>query len=682
MSGTAADFPGKYPVLIGSRSFDVNTSYEAFRRQSFHHDTIPSQRESVNLTDLPGGEGAVNTEGLWRRGQVSWHHGGGQLYLDRKGSDEFRFLYSQGVDPWNQNQLTLLPDTHKRLDDAGLYNYDGVAIANGYVYCLQSNQQPSGSFQVQYTTDWVSFTTPTGLPTSTPAGILYLATDGANIYASGQGGVWKTVAGSGSWSQIITDVVGNIWFAAGRLIINVGAQLWDITACTGAAQALAAGAAYNFFTAPVTTSVWTSITAGESFIYGATYHYAAGGTKPQADTIWAFALQPSGINLAAGQPALPLEKGEIIVSLYSYQNFIFAGGTLGLRVCRTVSNYDPSGNAGDLVSGPLIPNQTQPISAGANPHSATGAAISGFIGYDRFVYFTWSPFLGVDGTTYWALGRMDLSNFIAELQPAYASDLLVNVGGTPSNFTLGHTLDWDPITNGPLMLVQNSGFWTIDYNVSITNAIKYVATGYLRSGRITWGITDMKTVAQANLKTAPVNFYAPFDTAGGTVTLDVSYDQGAFASLAPLAPNTQANPPVLVTPLTPAEEVEIEVILTAGTASHTDDSRPFLTRYIAKALPNVVSGIYIYVALKLYVENDLEGGIDFSDPYGDYAYLENLRLSQQIVTYKEGSAAAGATQFSASVVVNELYWMPHKKRDNADGGYEGDLVVTLKSIVG
>ena len=65
MSGAAADFPGRYPVLIGDRAFAVNTSYEQFRRQSTHHDTIPSQRESIDLTDVAG-EGTINTEGLHR----------------------------------------------------------------------------------------------------------------------------------------------------------------------------------------------------------------------------------------------------------------------------------------------------------------------------------------------------------------------------------------------------------------------------------------------------------------------------------------------------------------------------------------------------------------------------------------------------------------------------------------
>ena len=243
---------------------------------------------------------------------------------------------------------------------------------------------------------------------------------------------------------------------------------------------------------------------------------------------------------------------------------------------------------------------------------------------------------------------------------------------------------WDPIANGPGFVIgegaATSGVYTADYNVTHSNAYNYVTTGYVRSGLLTYDMQDNKTVCQANLKTAPTNLYSPFDTAGGGVTLDVSYDRGAFAPLAPLAPNTQANPPVLVTPLTAAEEIEVEAILTSTASTHA--GRPFLNRWTIKALPNVVSGIYVYVAVQLFASNEMEGVIDFSAVYEDYSYLENLRLSQEVITYQEGYAVNGLDNFTATCVVNELYWMPQQRRDTADGGYEGVLVVTLKSLVG
>ena len=689
MSGGAADFPLKYPVLINDRSFAIDTSFEPYRRQSFHHDTIPAQREAVDLTDVPG-EGTLNVEGLWRRGQVSWHRGGGQVYADRKESDNFRFLYSQGVDPWTQNQLTLLPATVQRVADSTTYNWSTVVVAGSYVYHLQGNANPGGACRVRYTQDYSTYTTPTGLPSTN---MYVLATDGTNVYAVGDGGVYVTVAGASSWTQIITDTADHIWWVADRLIVSVGPDLWDITSATTATAQPLDTAGYKFMTHPSKNWKWLDFTAGESYIYGCGVIGNPGSTQVGESKVYQFSNTAGtagtgvGVNLTYGLEALRLEKGEFAGTIYAYQGHVFLGTNLGIRTCRTVSQYDPSGLAGDLVSGPLLPNLTQPTQAPFQPY--LGNFVSGIIGYNRFVWFSWPSFLGVDGTTYWALGRLDLGMFVAELQPAYASDLLVASPATSQNSH--HTLDWDPVTNGPLMLVPggtlswNGGLYTQDYNSTISGATKYVHTGYLRSGRITYDLQDNKTVAQANLKSLAVNQVAPFDTAGGTIALNVAYDGGSFATLAPLAPNTQANPPVLVTSgagLVQAEEIEVEVVMTAGAVSHTDDTRPFLARYTIKALPNVVSGIYLFYALRLYVTNDLEGDYEPSDPYADYAYLENLRLEQAIVSVKEGSSLGGATQFTAQGVITELYWMPQQERGNADGGYEGDLICTIKTIVG
>lgn len=673
MSGAAADFPGRFPVLIGTRAFNVNTSYEQFRRQSTHHDTIPSQRESIDLTDLPG-QGTINTEGLWRRGQLSWHHGSGQLYLDRKDSDDFRFYDSKGVDPWNQNQLTLLPDTVERVADGTTYNWCTTQVAGAYVYHLQANANPAGVCRVRYTTDYATWTTPTGFPTTN---MFEIATDGNKVYAGGNSGVYVTDVGGSSWTQIISDEVDHIFCCGDRVIVTIGPAAWDITYNPSGGTTLGE-AGFNFMTPPDPLWDWLDATAGESFIYMAGVSGSPGGQVGRSVIFQVTIPQPSSQNnatqslqLAYGAPALYLDAGEFCGTIYAYEGYVLVGTNLGIRLCRPSTLNDPTVSSG-LVKGPLVPNQTHPVQAPFQPY--IGNFVSGIVGYERWIWFSWPQF---DGSS-WGLGRLDLGNLLADLQPAYASDLMVASTSTSDNSH--HTLNWCPITNGPLIVVPQQGLYTQDFNSSISDAVKYVASGTLRSGRLTYDISDMKTVAQANLKLAAANAYAPFDTGEGTAALNVSYDGAGFISLAPLAPNTQANPPTLVSPLTVAEEIEIEAVLTAGSVSNADDSRPFLTRWTVKALPNVVSGIFIYVALMLYVQNEANGDLDFSDPYGDYAYLENLRLSQEIIEYKEASTIG--TQFTATCVVQELYWMPQQKRDNADGGYEGDLVVTLKSIVG
>jgi len=65
----------------------------------------------------------------------------------------------------------------------------------------------------------------------------------------------------------------------------------------------------------------------------------------------------------------------------------------------------------------------------------------------------------------------------------------------------------------------------------------------------------------------------------------------------------------------------------------------------------------------------------FLDPYKEYAFLEALRQSQQVVSYVEGP-------FQASVTVDMLDWLPERRRNITQGGYHGDMVVYLKTVTG
>lgn len=65
---------------------------------------------------------------MWRRSQVSWHHGCGQNVADRKDSAPYRFDTSKGVNVWNKYQLTLLNETSLAQADTG--KIVGVVVNN------------------------------------------------------------------------------------------------------------------------------------------------------------------------------------------------------------------------------------------------------------------------------------------------------------------------------------------------------------------------------------------------------------------------------------------------------------------------------------------------------------------------------------------------------------------------
>jgi hypothetical protein len=75
----------------------------------------------------------------------------------------------------------------------------------------------------------------------------------------------------------------------------------------------------------------------------------------------------------------------------------------------------------------------------------------------------------------------------------------------------------------------------------------------------------------------------------------------------------------------------------------------------------------------MFSVNVVDGLEVFTDPYAELFWLETRRQNQDIVTYTEGP-------LQVTAVVDGIDWIPHKRRDNWENGYEGDLVLNLKTI--
>ena len=102
-----------------TRTLVADTLFEAFRKEFFRK-TIPSQRDAISITNIPG-EGTLATEGVWRREMADFSSGAGQYALDKKGDeDPARFFASKGLDVFTYPQrATLLPDTHSVISATG-----------------------------------------------------------------------------------------------------------------------------------------------------------------------------------------------------------------------------------------------------------------------------------------------------------------------------------------------------------------------------------------------------------------------------------------------------------------------------------------------------------------------------------------------------------------------------------
>jgi len=428
---------------------------------------------------------------------------------------------------------------------------------------------------------------------------------------------------------------------------------------------------------------WSSAIGGETQVYFAGYSNH-GGTKgngciyrsgllgssttsPTNTTTVSTATVAQPFQLVSPVQALPMSPDEYPTCIQSYLNFIFIGTNRGIRMTQTLSIYDPSATAtGDLKSGPLIPNILQPLSS----------PVTAIIGDGRFVWFAWNNY---DATST-GLGKLDLSTYIAgdPLAPVYSSDLMVTGQG------IINSLAWNPALNLPVIAVGGLGVYqpyAINTN-GVMKATKYVSSGTLLTSIFDYGIPDQK---------APVYFEYGGVTPGNTSTpasiqanviceplesFKLTLPVTTFVSPTTIGTATKEYPMPTVSGISnpKSSQFQVQLTLTAGTVTTTADSTPTLYRWTLKAFPNVVSGTNISAVLQLFSVAMVGGEEVYIDPYDNFYWLESLRQSQNLVIYTEGPLSASIS------IVESLDWIPHKRRDNYENGYEGDCVISIKTL--
>jgi len=409
--------------------------------------------------------------------------------------------------------------------------------------------------------------------------------------------------------------------------------------------------------------VWSTATGGPTQVYFGGYVKSPLGNKGsgciyRSDMLGASTTSSSGIqtitatsvtqpwNLDVPVQALPMSPDEYPTVLRSYLNFIFIGTNRGVRMAQTLSVYDPSATAsGDLKSGPLIPNILQPINT----------PVTGIVGDGRYVWFTWNNYDSVST----GLGRLDLGTFINgdPLAPAYASDIMVTGQG------IINSLDWDPITNTPIMAVAGLGIYG-PYATNMGSGIsvsQYVSSGTITSGIFDYGIADPKI---------PVYVQYNAETPSGTSVLpSVVLEPGTTGSTTPTLTVDTKTPSTYDFPNVRANQFQTTITLSTTNTANT----PKLHRWVVKSWPGVVQGTEISVVVQLFSVAVVDGLEIYQDPYAEFYWLEQRRQNADIITYTEGP-------LSSTAVIDSLDWIPHKRRDNFENGYEGDLVISMKTI--
>lgn len=674
---TVTPLTGLRQVSLGGVPYVIDTSFEPYRREAFRHRSLPSQRESLNTENIAG-EGVVATSGLWRRDQIDWSLGAGQLFLDHRKSAENRFLSSKGVDVMTtQWQMSLLNDTTQAYTINGSFHRVKPLVTGQFRYYMEAD-----CVYIENINTPGTFTAVSGLP-STGAGHYYtdITANGQYVFlACGTSGIYYFTIGTSS-PTVTHYVIQTSATSTGQVGYTFTRVYWgaDVLWATGEQHVYVFGASTNGNSgaahvggAAVNSAetlpdvkgvgwVWTNMVEGNSQIYVGGYYVASDGTHAAnyGGAVYRIGQQiltalPTGLTTTtfiAPVSALPLTPGEYPTALFQYLNYIVVGTNLGVRLCETLSLYDPTATStGDLKGGALVPNTTQPVT---NP-------VTSFTAAGRFIYFAWANY----DSTSTGIGRLDVTNFIDELTPAYCSDLMVTAQAAQID------LEWDAVNNAPLICLSNASVNATCGSYIISSNL--VSSATLNSGWTTYGIADDKIIVRGHFG---------YNVPDGGATMSTIYsDAEGQISPTPTFLFTESsataggmgqvwNLPEFIR----GEKFQYVVTLTRDPV--TNSAGPVLARWTMFGMPAVSSETTISPVLLLFRSAMERDQAYYYDPYVEYYKLDTWRRNQTVVEYVEGP-------LSAQVIITSIDWLPEKEQGTYKRGYDSVAVVYLQTING
>lgn len=439
VSDTSPDVPGKYPIGIAGRGYNLD-----LKSGQFSHQTIPllkPQQDSSNQV----AESSLNPEGLWRRSQDSWHEGAGQTYLDKPDSSAARFRSSTGIDPWTKGEITLLNDTFRTYNVTGGVIGENLRLvtAGDFVYMAFDTT-------LCFLNDPLNDISASGITTcDIQAGeasqtINSITSDGNFVYAAlGLNGIHRTARGtttSSHYSDLQASLVG---YTLGRLMAARQNSIYNVTATGAAPTAL--------LTHPNPDFTWVGFAEGKGHIFAA-------GFSGDKSLIYKTGIKPDGTALEVPSPAGQLPDGEVVRSIYGYLGFILIGTDNGVR-------FSIPDNNGNLEIGALI---------------ETNSAVKCFEGQGSFVWFGWTNYSG----TKTGLGRIDLKTIVNGVAPAYASDLMATTQGVINS----------------IITFNGRRLFTIAQVGTYVEATYRVPSGQIDSGLIGYGIPEEKIAIYVDVR--------------------------------------------------------------------------------------------------------------------------------------------------------------------------------------
>lgn len=612
-AGVSTDVPWYLPVSINGRAYLIDT-------RKYKRKTVPVLREGSDQSPEVG-EVSLNNRGLWRRHQSDWSGGAGQTHLDSENSDRARFLRSKGVDPWERQELSLLPTTAKVLTSVNT-NLKLLTVDN-YLYLADGNNLKITINPSAPTPTWVTIT---GGPA---AAITSIATDGAYVYVAFSGQlVYRTAVNTASmaaWSVAAQPTL--IAYVNGRLLGAQANRLYEIDAAGKIATDAGATANLLDYTHRSATWAWTSVASAPNGVY-------VGGYVGGVSEIYFLDISESIAGaLASPVHAMSLPGGESVYVLDHYGGAMVMGTSAGLRLALI-------GGSNFLTFGPVIE-----VTGGVRALHASG----------QYVWFSWSNY----DTLSTGIGRADLARFTSSLVPAYASDLMAGAEGAT--------------VQGAVTGIAGTGgrryFAVTGVGVYGESADK-VPSGTLVSGWILWSTYERKVVTSVDVR---------HDALHGSVGVAVDYDAEAADGGVHVTSGTSGTAGTFG-PADPfdagrnhGERVQIHVVLTRDA---TVTSRgPVLRRWTVRALAAPVRTDEILLPIVMRTEVATPNGDGAEVHYNvldEYNYLKSLEASGSIVNYQEGGSSYSA--WIEAIEVSPDRWTADMQF------FEGLLAVSLLTL--
>lgn len=581
---TLAIATGLFDVGVAGRGYQLDLASNRFVIESLEY--MRAQQDSGQ----EAGEGSLSNSSLWRRSVRSWHLGAGQSRGDEKTSVPERFDTSKGVNPWEQWELSLLNGT--ALVNSATESPLGLCVVDDTLVRVAGDD-------VRGSTNGTTWNHIATLPLAVSA---LPVSDGEVAYTACLDGQIKSVTLAGvvtdEWAVANVDVMT---FAKGRLWAGAENALYPLTP---------GGLVTAVFTHPWSEWRWSAMCEGSRAVY-------AGGSLGDKTQVYRVPFKTDGTGFDAATVACTLPDGELVTALTSYLGFIVIGTTLGVR-------FAVPDNQGDLSYGSLIP---------------TTEAVRCFEAQDRFVWFGWSDYDGIST----GLGRMSLADFVADLTPAYASDLMYEGGGDVTS----------------VVTFNGARYYTVEGVGVVGETTTPVAAGELVASEWTFGLLDPKIASILSLT---------HERLDGTVLLSLAVDGASAAVVAESSRQGTTEPTApFILNATRGIRFQLTLTLVAGTTVG-----PVITGLGFSAKPVPVRGKKFTLPLLLSNQSDLHGILTHVDPESEQEFLEGL--------VEEGAAVTiqiGRRNYQAFPM--DFRFEPYRQSD-VDNTWTGTFVLELDEV--